>query len=45
VVGMTKTIRGATDSATLNLNPGSYVFYCSIDGHRARGMEGTLTVG
>jgi plastocyanin len=23
---------------------GTYAYYCDIDGHRARGMEGTLTV-
>jgi plastocyanin len=27
-----------------NLAAGSYVFYCDVPGHRAAGMEGTLTV-
>jgi len=27
-----------------NLPAGSYVFYCDVPGHRASGMEGTLTV-
>jgi plastocyanin len=27
-----------------NLAAGSYVFYCDVPGHRASGMEGTLTV-
>jgi plastocyanin len=27
-----------------NLKPGKYTFYCGVDGHRAQGMEGTLTV-
>jgi uncharacterized cupredoxin-like copper-binding protein len=27
-----------------NLAAGSYVFYCDVPGHRAQGMEGTLTV-
>jgi plastocyanin len=27
-----------------NLPAGSYVFYCDVPGHRAQGMEGTLTV-
>lgn len=35
---------GQTDEMTLNLPAGSYTFYCSQIGHRAAGMEGTLTV-
>jgi plastocyanin len=35
---------GATQSMKIDLKPGTYTFYCSIDGHRAQGMEGTLTV-
>lgn len=27
-----------------NLAAGKYVFYCDVPGHRASGMEGTLTV-
>jgi uncharacterized cupredoxin-like copper-binding protein len=27
-----------------NLAAGKYVFYCDVPGHRAAGMEGTLTV-
>ncbi|HEY3864841.1 MAG TPA: plastocyanin/azurin family copper-binding protein [Solirubrobacteraceae bacterium] len=44
VVGATPTFRGGSKSLTLNLKPGTYKFYCSVPGHRAAGMEGTLTV-
>jgi uncharacterized cupredoxin-like copper-binding protein len=32
------------DSGDVDLVAGDYVFYCDIPGHRAGGMEGTLTV-
>jgi uncharacterized cupredoxin-like copper-binding protein len=32
------------DSGDIDLAAGDYVFYCDIPGHRAAGMEGTLTV-
>jgi plastocyanin len=35
---------GATASITANLTAGTYTFYCSVDGHRAAGMVGTITV-
>jgi plastocyanin len=36
--------KGAKDDGKVKLDPGSYTFYCDIPGHRAAGMEGTLTV-
>jgi len=33
-----------TDAKKIALAPGKYTFYCDILGHRAQGMEGTLTV-
>jgi plastocyanin len=33
-----------TASEKIDLTPGKYVFYCNIIGHRAQGMEGTITV-
>lgn len=44
VLAATPTFQGGTKTLTLNLKPGSYVFYCSVPGHRAAGMEGKLTV-
>ena len=40
-----ETVTGGDNAAaTAELEPGEYVFYCSIPGHRESGMEGILTV-
>jgi plastocyanin len=40
-----KTVQGgATSTIKVNVKAGKYTFYCSVPGHRAGGMEGTLTV-
>jgi plastocyanin len=44
VIGATATFTGGTKTLTVNLKPGTYTFYCSVPGHRAAGMKGTLTV-
>jgi plastocyanin len=36
--------QGGTSKVTANLKPGTYEFYCSVPGHEAGGMKGTLTV-
>jgi plastocyanin len=36
---------GGTSTVKAKLKPGSYTFYCSVDGHRQAGMKGKLTVG
>jgi plastocyanin len=43
-LGATETFQGASKTLSLNLTPGVYKFYCTVPGHRAAGMEGTLTV-
>jgi plastocyanin len=35
---------GSSETFTVDLQPGEYVFYCSIGNHRAMGMEQTVTV-
>jgi plastocyanin len=40
----TKVITGGKASLTAKLKPGTYEFYCPVDGHRQAGMKGTLTV-
>ena len=44
--------RGSSDVAvslgrggSVELEPGNYVVYCDVPGHRAAGMEGTIVVG
>ena len=40
-----KTVgNGGTSTASADLKPGKYEFYCPVDGHKAAGMKGTLTV-
>ena len=43
-LGCSDVVTDDKSSLTLNLKSGSYTYYCSVDEHRAGGMEGTLTV-
>ena len=42
--GCSAPITESNDSAEYELTSGTYTYYCDVDGHRAQGMEGTLTV-
>lgn len=35
---------GGVSTVTADLKPGTYTFYCSVDGHRQAGMVGKITV-
>ena len=36
--------KGGTSEVSADLEAGTYTFYCSVAGHEAGGMKGTLTV-
>ena len=43
-IAQSELISEDTTEVSADLEPGEYVFYCSVPGHREGGMEGTLTV-
>jgi plastocyanin len=46
VPGFQLEVSGSGDqqSEKVDLKPGTYTFYCNVDGHRQLGMQGTITV-
>jgi plastocyanin len=43
-VAETDTITGDSTTTEFTAKPGTYTFFCSLPGHEAAGMKGTLTV-
>lgn len=43
-IGCSETIAQGSASLSEDLKPGKYTFFCSVDGHQAAGMKGTLTI-
>ena len=39
-----EVINGGVSKISVDLKPGTYTYYCTLPGHRAAGMEGTLVV-
>jgi plastocyanin len=41
-IGKTDVVSEGESTASVELTPGAYTFYCTVPGHRDQGMEGSL---
>jgi plastocyanin len=44
ILGATPSFTSGSRTLVLKLAKGTYTYYCSVPGHEAAGMKGTLTV-
>ena len=44
ILGKSPLVASGSTSVSVDLAAGTYVFFCTVPGHRQAGMQGTLTI-